>query len=309
VKRLIVAGAACSAALVTAGAVAGAPEATQARTKPTRIDLPNGYQPEGIAAGRRRTLYVGSIPTGEVRQVDPRTGTTRVVVPGRPDVAAAIGLKARRHRLFVAGGPTGKAFIYSADTGAERVSLQLNPSEDTFINDVTVRGRFAYFTDSRKSSIFAVRRNGSGFREIATPDIPLLEGNNLNGIAATKKRRFVLAIQGGTAGVLWRINVVTGAARRVDLGGVVLTNGDGLLRQGRRLYVVQNRLNQIAVIAMARNYASGVLRNVLTAAPGLLDVPTTVARLGNSLYLPNARFGVAEPESAEYWITRIRLRR
>ena len=35
-------------------------------------------------------------------------------------------------------------------------------------------------------------------------------------------------------------------ATRVDLGGEILTNGDGLLLQGRTLYVVQNRLNLVA---------------------------------------------------------------
>jgi hypothetical protein len=36
-----------------------------------------------------------------------------------------------------------------------------------------------------------------------------------------------------------------------------------------------------------------------------IDVPTTVALLDDSLFLPNARFGTAGPEPAEYWITRI----
>jgi hypothetical protein len=36
------------------------------------------------------------------------------------------------------------------------------------------------------------------------------------------------------------------------------------------------------------------------------DVPTTVAAYRGSLYLPNARFGIASPETADYWITRIR---
>jgi hypothetical protein len=36
------------------------------------------------------------------------------------------------------------------------------------------------------------------------------------------------------------------------------------------------------------------------------DVPTTLARFGKHLYLPNARFGTSSPTTADYWITRVR---
>ena len=39
--------------------------------------------------------------------------------------------------------------------------------------------------------------------------------------------------------------------REVDLGGATLANGDGLLLAGRVLFVVQNRLNQIAVVQLS----------------------------------------------------------
>ena len=39
-------------------------------------------------------------------------------------------------------------------------------------------------------------------------------------------------------------------ATTVDLGGYPLTNGDGLLVKGRTLYVVRNRLNQVAVVKL-----------------------------------------------------------
>jgi hypothetical protein len=38
------------------------------------------------------------------------------------------------------------------------------------------------------------------------------------------------------------------------------------------------------------------------------DVPTTIARLGRSLYLPNARFGTTPTPTTEYWITRVDAR-
>jgi streptogramin lyase len=84
---------------------------------PDRIELPDGWQPEGIAAGRGHELFVGSIPTGAIYRVGARNGTGSVVVQpieGR----AAIGVKADvANRLFVAGGPTGRAFVYDAGSG------------------------------------------------------------------------------------------------------------------------------------------------------------------------------------------------
>ena len=63
-----------------------------AQSLPRRLNLPNGWQPEGIAAGTGNTLYVGSIPTGAVARVDARTGRTRVVVAGRRDRAATVAI-------------------------------------------------------------------------------------------------------------------------------------------------------------------------------------------------------------------------
>src|SRR4051794_32432464 len=83
-----------------------------AQSLPRRLDLPNGWQPEGIAAAGNQ-LFVGSIPTGAVVRVDARTGRSRVVVAGR-NGRAATGVKVSRGRLYVAGAGTGKAWVYSA---------------------------------------------------------------------------------------------------------------------------------------------------------------------------------------------------
>ena len=98
-----------------------------AQSFPARIDLPRGWQPEGIAAGTGNTLYVGSIPTGAVARVDARTGRTRVLVAGR-NGRAATGLKFAGGRLFVAGAGTGRAWVYSASTGRQIKAFQLAPS-------------------------------------------------------------------------------------------------------------------------------------------------------------------------------------
>ena len=106
------------------------------------------------------------------------------------------------------------------------------------------------------------------------------------------------------AGRLWRINRRSGGSVPIDLGGATLANGDGLLLKGRKLYVVQNRLNQIAVVRLGRKLLSGRVVRMITHPD--FDVPTTIARLGSSLYAVNARFDTPPTPDTEYSVTRVR---
>ena len=63
---------------------------------------------------------------------------------------------------------------------------------------------------------------------------------------------------------LFRIDPKNGATTLVDLGGTILTNGDGILLHGRTLYVLQNRLNKIAVLRLSKDLTSGELRREIT---------------------------------------------
>ncbi|HEX3211139.1 MAG TPA: superoxide dismutase, partial [Actinomycetota bacterium] len=287
--------------------VALVPATAGAATFPDLIRLPDGWQPEGIAAGRGSSLYVGSIPTGAIWKADARTGQGEVLVEGR-EGRAAIGIKVdRRNRLFVAGGPTGMAFVYDARTGEDLASYQLTPegTAATFVNDVAVTGKAAYFTDSLNQQLYVVpfgrggRLPGQDKVRVLPPtgDLDYIEGFNLNGIAADRGGQALLAVQSNT-GLLFRINPRTGVTRQVDLGGASLTNGDGLLLLGRVLFVVQNRLNQIAVVKLSRSLDRG--RLVTTITDPDFDVPTTIAFQDGRLYAVNARFGTSGPQPARY---------
>lgn len=271
---------------------------------PDRIDLPDGWQPEGIATGRGHELFVGSIPTGAVWRIDARTGDGEPLVNGGAG-RAAIGLKVdNRNRLFVAGGPTGEAFVYDARTGADLAELQLAPAgEPTFVNDVVVTREAAYFTDSQRPVLYVVDADLAGARELPLEGFVMAPGFNLNGIVAAPDGRTLIAAQSAT-GMLWRIDAATGAAQAIDLGGATLLNGDGLLLHGRTLYVVQNLMDQIAVVRLDRGFASGEVVRTITDEG--FAVPTTIARFGASLYAVNARFGTAPTPQTDYWITRVR---
>jgi sugar lactone lactonase YvrE len=301
--------------LLMAMVVALVPATAGAATFPDLIRLPDGWQPEGIAAGRGTSLYVGSIPTGAVWKADARTGEGEVLVEGQ-EGRSAIGIEVdRRNRLFVAGGATGKAFVYDAATGADLASYQLAPAgaPATFVNDVAVTRKAAWFTDSRIQQLYALPlgRHGGlpGQGKVhtlpLTGDLAYTEATtdvDLNGIVAARDGRVLLSVQSST-GKLFRINPRTGNTREVDLGGATLTNGDGLLLAGRALFVVQNRLNQIAVVLLSKSLDQGRVVAELTDPD--FDVPTTIAFQAGRLYAVNARFGTTDPANARYDIVRV----
>jgi hypothetical protein len=129
---------------------------------PDVIQLPDGFQPEGIAVGEDSTFYVGSIPTGAVYRGDLQTGEGDILVPAQ-EGRAAIGMKydERTGLLFVAGGPTGFAYVYNGETGENVAEIQLTTG-DRFINDVIVTKDAAYFTNSAQPVMYRVALEENG---------------------------------------------------------------------------------------------------------------------------------------------------
>jgi len=292
------------AALALAVVTIAAGTAAAASSYPSTIPLPRGFQPEGIAI-RANSFYVGSIPTGAVYRGDLRTGSGAVLVEGQSG-RAAIGVAVdNRNRLFVAGGPTGKAFVYDARTGADVAEYTLAPG---FINDVVVTRIGAYFTNSARAELYRIPiGNGGGLGSTVetiplTGDFQQAAGFNANGIDATPNGRWLVIVQSNT-GKLFRVDPSTGATKEIALGGESVPNGDGILLDGRTLYVVQNQNNQIAVIDVDASLTSG--RVVTRISDPRFAVPTTVDDLGRRLYVVNARFG-SPPATTDYQVVQVR---
>jgi sugar lactone lactonase YvrE len=275
---------------------------------PDVVPLPNGWQPEGISSGPGGALFVGSIPTGAVYRADARTGAGAILVPPHQG-RAATGVKASRGLLYVAGAATGHAYVYDARTGADVADLELTTSP-SFINDVVLTRKAAWFTDSRNQQLYRVARDGSGKPAGPAVRIPISGDfaydddpatTDANGIVSGH-RGALLVVQSRT-GLLFRIDPKTGASTRVPLKGGDVLNGDGMLLRGRTLYVVQNRLNRIAVVRLDRRVRSG--RIVGTITNGAFDVPTTITKRGGDLFAVNARFGTPSPGSTSYTVVRV----
>jgi sugar lactone lactonase YvrE len=275
-----------------------------AQSFPERISLPSGFQPEGIASGAGSEFFAGSLANGAIFKGNFRTGAGGVFIPGEAG-RVSVGMKydTRSGLLFVAGGPTGKANVFDTTARTLIASYQL-ASAPTFINDVILTRDAAYFTDSQAARLFRLPLGAAG----ALPDasavtlIPLggdwsqVSGFNANGITATPDGKTLFVIN-STIGAVFKVDPASGSAVRITDPGA-LTAGDGILLDGKTLYVVRNRLNQIAVVDLSPDFANGAVVGTITSP--YFRVPTTVAEFGNRLYVVNARFGTPPGPGVDY---------
>ena len=301
--------------VVFAVLLAQAPMSARAAvTWPDVIALPNGWQPEGVVTGHGPVIYSGSLANGAIYAADLRTGEGEIIVPGQAGrVAVGLSFDSRTNYIFVAGGPTGKAYVYDADTGALVQEYTLT-APGTFVNDVIVTRDAAYFTQSFLPEYYRVPLGPGG--QLAAPGdvetIPLsgawqqVAGFNANGIEATPNGKYLIIVN-STTGALYRVEPLTGVATLIDLGGASVSAGDGLLLRGHTLYVVRNQLNQIAVITLAPDLSSGEVVGTITNPN--FDIPTTIAEFGNALYAVNARFSTPPTPSTTYSIVRVTAER
>jgi sugar lactone lactonase YvrE len=278
---------------------------------PPVIPLPVGFQPEGIAVGKGTTFYVGSIPTGAIFQGDLRTGEGDIIVPPQ-EGRRAIGLDfdERSKALFVAGGDRGQAYVYDTSSGETLAVYTFTAPENTFINDVIVTREAAYFTNSFQPFLYKVplRPAGAlpGQDEVQTiplgGDFEQVANFNANGITASPNGKWLIIVN-SSQGALYRVDPESGFALRIDLGGDSVPAGDGILLDGHTLYVVQNQLNQIAVVELSPGFTSGEI--VATIVDDDFRIPTTIAEFGRYLYAVNARFGTENPGEADFEVVQV----
>ncbi|TCN40777.1 hypothetical protein EV644_10559 [Kribbella orskensis] len=271
-----------------------------ARPFPTSVPLPDDFWPEAIAIGTGSTFYVGSLKDGDIYRGSLRSGEGEVFVDAPPDrVAAGLKVEEDWHRLWVAGGASGHAYVYSTRDGSAIADLVLT-SGPTLLNDVVVTKGGAYFTDSFNPVLFKVPIAPNG--QVGTPVAIPLSGPaatvaafpNLNGIDATPDGK-VLIVGHSTLGALFTVDPSTGASRTITVTGGTLTPGtpDGLLLDGKTLWVVENFAERLVELRLDPDLTSGQIVSATTS--DLFRVPTAVAEHGDRLALLNARFDLALP--------------
>jgi hypothetical protein len=285
---------------------------------PDRIDLPNGFFPEGIESGRGTSFFVGSLIDGAIWRGDLRTGSREELASGATGRSSVgIAYEASRNRLWVAGGGpgfgagVGDVRVYNASSGALLATF-LPPGEVGALNDVAITHDAVYVTDSFKAQLVEIPlpSDGSLPSEDAATLLPV-SGDfeqtpgvaSLNGIVA---KSGVLIVAKSNTGQLFRVDPATGIAKEIDLGDTPLPiNADGLELRGHLLYVVRNT-NVVTVVRLGSQLAAGTVLGNITD-PGL-DVPTTATVAAGRLWAVNARFGTGPTPDTKYWITQLPLR-
>ncbi len=252
---------------------------------------PNGLAPEGIVSGDGNTFYTGSLTTGQIVVGDYRTGETSYLVT-EPTVVPSVGLAYDNATklIWAAGGPSGGAAVYDSRTGEPINTYVLAPG---FINDGIVAGDSVYFTNSAAPELYRVSADGSDGVEtisLSGPAADFVPGFNTNGIEATADGK-TLIIVNSSKGELYTVDPETGESALIDLGGEFVFTGDGILLEGRTLYVLQNGgapgvPNQIAKIKLSGKLTSGTIVDTITDPA--FQTATTVAMKGSSLAVVNA---------------------
>ena len=197
---------------------------------PTRIDLPDGFQPEGIESWGSH-LYAGSLVDGAIWKADARTGKGRILVPG------VAGRGRGRAAPRSPGAALGRWWTDPDDPrlqGLERSAApDLHVPDDGLLNDLDITRNAVYATDSlnQQLAVVPLGRWGKLPPSSAAKTMPLsgdiqyTTGFNANGIAA--RGGYLILVQSNT-GLLFRVNPRTGQAKLIDTGGYSVTNGDGL---------------------------------------------------------------------------------
>lgn len=312
---------------VTALAQTASPVATPAATPTETVAsfaLPGDQVfPEGIAyrddiPGLENTAFVGSTTDGTIYKIDLASGNVDTFSPGGADGrTSALGMHiGDQGQLAVAGGMTGRAWVYDVASGA-LLSAYSTQAEGSFLNDLAITpSGDIYITDSSRPILWridgtaddgtpvaasspitsaspaagATPVGGSAMPlepwiDLTTTPITYGEGFNLNGIVTDDSGTDLVAVQTNT-GNLYRVDVASKSVTSVDLQGESVMGGDGLVLSQNRLYAVHN--GTISAIDMSDDLNVGSIVGDFTDPA--LSSPTTAAKIGSCLLVVNSQF-------------------
>jgi len=282
------------------------------------VSLPDGIRPEGITSGPGTTYYVGSLADGRIVTGDLLAGTVATLLPGAPGRSLR-GLfhDDRCGVVWAVGGVTsdgvtkGHVWCVDATTGAVRHDV-LVPGA-VFLNDLVVTDTAVWVTDSRVDRLTVITHDHATM-SVSGPTFVQLSGawpsgngtaNNANGIRLLPDGDIVL--NNSRVGGLWQVTPATGVARAIPVhGGPGITGGDGLETDGSVLYNVRGTGgNAVSVLRLSQTSSGWAADWRGARTDDTLDVPSTATLAGGWIWAVNARFGVASPDTASYWITRL----
>ncbi|MFF4490496.1 SMP-30/gluconolactonase/LRE family protein [Streptomyces sp. NPDC001544] len=265
--------------------------------------------PEGIARQQGTPyFYVGSTNDGTIYRGDVHHSATKVFLPGGKDGRVSVaGMKTdRAGRLIVAGGATGKVFVYDTRTRALLHVFDTGRT-DTFLNDVALAPNGnAYVSDSLHPALWHITTAELKSRTVEQPlrvgvDLtrsPMVynAGFNGNGLVVTGDGRYVLLADYNDY-AFYRVDIRSHEVVPITLGGAKGISGDGLLLRGHTLTAVtelDNPDGQIAVLKLNGDYTKA--RLVSTVHGHGMHSPSTAAFDGRDLLIVNFQFQITDPK-------------
>lgn len=315
-----VAASALAAATASAASPAGAAHVSGRRATPApeTIALPNGIRPEGITSGPGMTYYVGSLADGRIVTGDLLAGSVSVLLPGA-STRQIRGLywDERSNLVWAVGNVGAVAHVWAVDADSGAIASDTVVPGAVFLNDLVVTEDAVWVTDSRVDRLTAIAVSGAGAPLGLPPAFVALGGawpagngifNNANGIRELSDGSLIL--NNSRFGGLWQVHHATGHTVAIPVrGGPGIIGGDGLELDGNVLYNVRGSgPNQVAVVILSQGGSGWTAKWVGARKDETLDVPSTATVAGGWLWAVNARFGVASPNTAPYWITRLPAR-
>src|SRR3954447_8919453 len=266
----------------------------KARTFTLKPDPAAAGNPEGVAFDKRsKAFFVGITTDGAIYRGTLGSDTVAPYIPGGAG-KAAVGLKVKRGKLYVAGGPTGSITVYDIATKAQVARVETGSGG--FLNDLQVtRNGDVYVTDSYRPKLWHVTAAqvaaGSGTPQgLDVSAIPYEGGAfNVNGIVAKSARKLVVVDT--NSGKLFRIRLGKDGASidRIDeITGATVPGGDGLLLDRGRLVVVQGDPARLSFLKLRRDARTAKLERTQTSDK--LRGPSTVDRARKLYLVVNADF-------------------
>ena len=254
--------------------------------------------PEGVAFDKRtKSFFVGVTADGAIYRGTLGSDTVAPYVAGGTG-KAAVGLKVKRGKLYVAGGPTGSITVYDIATKAQVAKFETGSGG--FLNDLQVtRNGDVYVTDSFRPTLWHVTAAqvaaGSGTPQALDVSAIPYEGGgafNVNGIVAKNAR--TLVVVDTNSGKLFRIRLGGDGAsiKRIDeITGANVPGGDGMLLDNGRLVVVQGDPAQLSFLKLRHGARTAKLQRTQTSDK--LRGPSTVDRAKNLYLVVNADFNTS----------------
>ncbi|MGL5816174.1 MAG: hypothetical protein ACRCYR_01315 [Phycicoccus sp.] len=307
---------ALGAGLASAGALTLGGPAAASSAFPLTVALPDGIRPEGITSGPGTRYYVGSLADGRIVTGDLASGSVgTTLLPGVAGRSIRGLYRDRRTELVWAAGSLGdEGHVWAVDARSGAVVSDTVVPGAAFLNDLVCTGRTVWVTDSRLDRLTAIPLDSAARPTGGAPEFVALRGEWRSGDGTAITANGIRALDDGwlilnnsRAGGLWRVNPRTGGTRRIPVdGGPALVGGDGLVLDGSTLYDVRGSGdNQVSVLRLQRLTRGWIARWRGALFESTLDVPSTATVAGGFVWAVNARFGVANPDTATYSITRL----